>query len=125
MAAGTIPVYEKPWILLWTNPSPSQNFVEQTVALDLSAYTEVRVDYFRETSNTGMHVYTDIVDIVNFNMSQPITIYDLNGHLVRRLMSVETTPTAGLHFSVGWKYASYGTSTEDASLLIPAKIYAR
>lgn len=48
--ARTNIVAERSWTLVWTNDSPTSNFASQDVLIDLSAYSEVRVDFYSDTS---------------------------------------------------------------------------
>lgn len=57
-SGGTSPV-----VLLWENASPTSAFAEQTIALDLSKYDLVMVQFLRVNSTTAMRVNSAIIGV--------------------------------------------------------------
>ena len=58
---GSTPTEDLEPVLLWTNPSPRQDFGEQTVNLDLTDYTGIIVEF---NANTDTSNYTTCTRII-------------------------------------------------------------
>lgn len=121
MATGTIK--STGWKLLWTNQNPSGNFGAQTVSLDLSSYSELRMVISQDSASEN-YVYDTIMDI---DSKIHIAIGYYAGKLTRRFVTPSST---GIYFDVGQIAESYGASfttfnVSGRSCLNPYKIYAR
>ena len=110
--------------LLWTNPSPTSNFVGQTIPLDLSNFDEVEVEFYL----IGVDNFISPSFLkVNRNYSQWVALFhqlnisDVNCNIsVRRVQMLNS----GVEFSDN-HYKNYisGGLTVDNSVSIPYKIY--
>lgn len=124
--------------LIWTNPSPSANFDAQTISLDLSEYTSVRIEGWRESD--GRYYFSQILPI---GKATGITIFfpvvaSNNVGIYASLRTVTTT-SSSIEFSHSMRWSQSGsavaeganigdlwdkvTVTLNNSLVIPQKIY--
>lgn len=109
--------------LLWTNPSPTASFSEQTVSLSLSDYSAVEIVYKLFTNQqynvTGQTVYMND-QTVTIAASGSVGFFSGAITLMARTASMAST---GVHFSVG-SVGSVSTNwAADSRPLIPYKIY--
>ena len=102
--------------LLWTNASPSSDFAAQTVALDLSSYDLVFIEYAQDKTNNDY--YYSFLFRVDSKQHMAYGFYA--GMMTRRF----TTPSStGVYFNVSQKASSYGSVfTNDNIMLIPINI---
>lgn len=121
MATGKIPA--PGWTLVWTNPNPTSSFAEQTLSLNLSGYTWVKILFRRETNNAIIAAEVE-VPIDGETQIVASGLADASNHLGRRI--VDYASSSGIRFQGGNKYNSYAAvATQDNSVLLPYKIYAR
>ena len=97
--------------LLWENPSPTTSFAAQTVALDLSEYDEVEVQF----SDTSYRVKLRIGDEVSRTYSRD------NYFTYRNIRATST----GIVFGTGGYYGAYnsGNPVTGDGYAIPYRIY--
>lgn len=103
--------------LLWTNASPSSDFAAQTVALDLSSYDLVFIEYAQDKANNDYY-YSFLFRV---DSKQHMAIGYYAGMMTRRF----TTPSStGVYFNNSQKASSYAsTFSNDNIMLIPINIY--
>lgn len=101
--------------LLWTNPAPSSAFGAQTVSVDLSAYSKIRIETKSSTTRRGRSYDVYIGETAQMDMLA-------NGYVGLRTAAVSAS---GVVFSGGSLYLSYaGTLTANYdSYAIPTKIF--
>ena len=100
---------------LWTNASPSSNFANQSVAIDMTDYKLILVSYSYSTSSTN-HMVAVLNDNVDYYMLWPA---------YRNYRRVVTKTSSNLAFDdcVYWgTYASSSTTTSNGNI-IPINIY--
>lgn len=112
--------------LLWTNPNPSSSFAAQTVALDLSPYKSICIDYRVATTGTERHTYAfysvgDNITIPTTSQGYPTVIAAAYGKTtemssIARNISIATN---GITFGSGYA-STLGASNNYA---LPSKIY--
>ena len=98
--------------LLWTNASPTSNFAAQTVALDLSKYSKVIINYRWATSATEQY-------LGRINIVGRTTIDDCCNPNNTSVQGVRTYTSSitGIYF-----YGAY-TSSSSNNIMIPLEIY--
>ena len=102
--------------LLWTNPSPSSSFAAQTVALDLSEYNLILVQFLRATNTTSFRG-TDISIVGSASTGIIGGVDSVNSSVLSR--SYEST-TNGVTFALG---RANNESSSDSAWCIPTYIY--
>lgn len=125
MASGTIKT--PGWKLVWTNQNPSNNFGSQTVSLDLSAYSEIKIQTVLNNSSMAYFYY----DFFNINGLTTILdhVYNVQTDGNSYFCGVErevTTSSTGIVFSNATSKASNSSSkgTTENNRLVPIKIWA-
>lgn len=120
MASSVIKADKK---LLWTNSSPTAQFAEQTVSVDLSGYSSVEVVYKLFTNQnayvTGQFVYAGDGTIT-------VTASGSAGYFsggVAMMARRATLVTSGVHFSAASLAAVSSAWDVNNSCLIPYRIY--
>lgn len=109
--------------LLWTNPSPTSSFAEQTVSLNLSSYKAVYIVYKlfanQQYNVTGQIVYLND-QTITISASGSAGFFSGALTLMARVASMAST---GVHFSAG-SLGSVSTNwAVDNRPIIPWKIY--
>jgi hypothetical protein len=102
--------------LLWTNPSPANNFAAQTITLDLTEYSYVLVQAYLATTvqNTSNSLF-----VRKGSAGQLIACTLTNKYRV-----ISSVGDGGVAFLGGFNVTSYGsTAASDDSLLIPYRIF--
>ena len=106
--------------LVWSNPSPSSSFREQTLEIDLSAYTHVLIS-FRRNSSTAR--YMSIICKVGQQSSLNDSFNRSSGGAMISMRTFEVTET-GIVFDKGLTQIAISEErNENNSYLIPANIY--
>jgi len=111
------------WKLVWTNPAPDASFAAQTLSIDLSGCSWVKILFRREPTNV---LISDIVEAPIDGSTQFMAFgqTDMNGHLGRRI--VDYASASEIKFQAGNVYNSYGSAaTSSTAIFIPYQIYAR
>ena len=104
--------------LLWTNPSPLDNFNKQTVELDLSKYNLILISFMNGDSANY------VVNAFFFVGSTTQTANGFSGS--QKNHRNITVSSNGVAFLESYKYATYGASvsgTIDYSVMRPLYIY--
>lgn len=114
------------WTLMWTNPSPSSSFSAQTVSINLTGYTEIKIVAMQSTSTTTTHVsVTCEIDEANYQ----ILVFGnaLGSAAFNMFYRIVSATTSGVTFSTGYsKHTDAAESPdESASRIVPLYIYAR
>ena len=113
--------------LLWTNSSPNGSFAAQTVAIPLSDYSFVVIEYGVDGVGT---LRTSLLPVPtlpppegysSYNELQGIYVTSSNGRMAKRYLQISTT---GIVFGSGARFDNYnsGNST-DNSVCIPTRIW--
>ena len=103
--------------LLWTNPSPSNNFGTQTVSLDLSGYDLIYVIFRRSTGTSSFNSY----NFANVNGAECGVMTFTGGKFCIRSFAATDN---GVNFSTATIYSTYGSGGDtDNTLVIPYQIY--
>lgn len=107
------------WQLLWTNPNLSSNFAAQNIALDLSEFDAVYINF----ANTSGSQYMEHI----FLVGEPqfyVRCLGASGSNLRMWSRLMTVAIDEIRFADCGRYQQ-GTSgsTTDNSLLIPRQIY--
>ena len=112
-----------PGQLLWTNESPTSDFEAQTVALDLTKYRFVVIE-FSNADGTYPKLETIPVDIGQNYIASSFGYNAYTIYMFTRILSI--TPATGIAFQGGYSYdAAYeSSSTANDGFMIPKKIYA-
>jgi hypothetical protein len=113
------------WTLLWTNASPTSDFAAQTVALDLSAYADVKIDCLRV--NTSPDIFSFFVKPGETAYMYTIGNLDFANAYVLTTMRRANVGSNGVVFEDALrKYTNVQTKGQVINaLLIPERIYAR
>lgn len=126
MATGTIKSTE--WKLLWTNPdSIGSNFSGQTIPINLSNYSELKIYAAHydgmDSSHAGWGTYVFILPI-GVNTSINISVTASNKVSYTNFRYVLGTAT-GVVFGNGIECSSTNGSSTVANSMQPLRIYAR
>lgn len=117
---------EKSWTLVWTNASPTSSFASQDVLIDLSAYSEVRVDVYSDTN--ASHLANSSGPCKVGVGGYAIYFYQQSSASTQHYQRQFFTYTNKVHFN---DCRSRNTSSSSGSLgtinnaCIPCRIYAR
>lgn len=125
--AVVIPTGQTAPTLLWTNSSPNGSFAAQTVAIPLSDYSFVVIEYGVDGVGT---LRTSLLPVPtlpppegysSYNELQGIYVSGSNGRMAKRSLQISTT---GIVFGSGTRFDNYnsGNST-DNSVCIPTRIW--
>lgn len=99
--------------LLWTNPDPTSAFSAQTVALDLSPYKSVCVEYRASTTSTNFSfAFYSVGDVVTIDeIIRPIKCagYGSTSGVLGISRSLSVT-TSGIDFGTGYQGSNSGSS---------------
>ena len=125
--AVVIPTGQTAPTLLWTNSSPNGSFAAQTVAIPLSDYSFVVIEYGVDGVGT---LRTSLLPVPtlpppegysSYNELQGIYVTSSNGRMAKRYLQISTT---GIVFGSGTRFDNYnsGNST-DNSVCIPTRIW--
>lgn len=114
------------WKLLWTNQSPSSSFSPQTIPLDLSAYSEVRVLFYNGATSTAQGGYVDSMiggPTVTAMRFSNLTETGQTALYIRQFTATST----GVTFDGSYEKQTYSpwTATNQNSTQVPMYIYAR
>lgn len=126
MATGRIKATE--WKLLWTNPnSIGSDFSAQTISLNLSNYSELKIYVARydgmDTSHKGWAEYIQIVPIgTQTAITLSVTASNKVSYTNFRYMYASTT---GVTFGDGIECNSDNGMRQVANSMQPLRIYAR
>ncbi len=108
----------KEWELLWENASPTSSFAAQMVALALSGYTRIKIEYTPSTSSTHSGVW-----MVELPVGTDTTLNGCYYYFVERSVTISAE---GVNFGDGRRYeGTYGSSTltNYTSACCPLKIW--
>lgn len=116
--------------LLWTNSSPTSDFVAQTITMDLTAYDEVEVWFncWKNRPNTSLQIrvkkgtYGIATQGASTNTSSGINPFVVGSYIIVQDRPIYVTDT-GVQFGVCTEGASNGTMYNSNSSMIPAYIY--
>ena len=101
--------------ILWTNPSPSDTFVEQTVDnVDCSKYEFFLVEYRCTKSSTAR-----VTEVVRKTFRIRTTLL-VNNVLKTRDVEVKNN---SVYFTYGQTYSTLGSGTQDNDALVPIRVY--
>ena len=125
--AVVIPTGQTAPTLLWTNSSPNGSFAAQTVAIPLSDYSFVVIEYGVDGVGT---LRTSLLPVPtlpppegysSYNELQGMYVTSSNGRMAKRYLQISTT---GIVFGSGTRFDNYnsGNST-DNSVCIPTRIW--
>ena len=117
----------KEWALVWENASPSSAFAAQTISIDLSDYSEIKV---HSTLNTSQLAYfIDYFALIDGKTHEVSHAYNISGSGGWNVCLREFTPSpTGVVFAGGFSKGnnqSSGNATTDNVRLAPLAIYAR
>ena len=126
MATGKIKATD--WKLLWTNPdSIGSNFSAQTVSLNLSNYSELKIYAAHydgvDTSHTGWGEYIQIVPI-GVQSAITLSVVSSNKVVYTNYRYVYASST-GVTFGVGIECNTSNGMSQVANSMQPLRIYAR
>ena len=116
MASGTIK--SNNWKLVWTNPTPTSEFPAQTISLNLSTYSEIKLIIRASIENAGENLGFAEIPSTGFQV-----FWLASGIINSRAFSGITS--TGITFNTGRKYTTYGNVTNDNNIGIPIRIYAK
>jgi len=106
------------WTLMWENASQTSVFEAQTISLNLSGYTEIKMTIRASTSNAGEESF--LYDIPHTGTQ---AFWLAAGKINSRvLVSVDAS---GVTFSGSRIYNTYGSYSIDNKIGVPIRIYAR
>ena len=113
--------------LLWTNSSPNGSFAAQTVAIPLSDYSFVVIEYGVDGVGTLLTSFLPVPTLPppegysSYNELQGMYVTSSNGRMAKRYLQISTT---GIVFGSGTRFDNYnsGNST-DNSVCIPTRIW--
>ena len=116
---GTVVIDDIPLPLLWTNASPTSSFSAQTVAIDLTDYYFVLVEFYSDTGNTrGVNAI-----LARNGSAQRTGFSGVNQNRLAFLKRDATVSISGVVFSDGSAdYSSIDPVTAN-TVMIPYKIY--
>lgn len=106
------------WVLLWQNASPTSPFGTQTISVDLSDYSELKLIIRASTTNAGENIGFADVPATGFQV-----FWLASGIFNARAFSGITA--SGVSFNTGRKYTTYGNPVEDNAIGVPLRIYGR
>lgn len=106
------------WDLLWVNASPTSEFAEQTIPLNLSGYDAILCDF---VATSGNHQMTGIYLIGNYYLCRYVTNSSSNVRWYGRNLTASTT---GVEFGNASSFiqGTSGTTTINTTLM-PSVIY--
>ena len=103
--------------LLWTNASPTSEFVPQTISVNYSAYKQIMIAF--NISTTIAYIATVLLSITD--IQGIVTIYNGGiGYITARRF---TLANGIITFENGIKMSNFGADMNDNNLVIPVKIY--
>ena len=113
--------------LLWTNSTPNGSFAAQTVAIPLSDYSFVVIEYGVDGVGTLLTSFLPVPTLPppegysSYNELQGMYVTSSNGRMAKRYLQISTT---GIVFGSGTRFDNYnsGNST-DNSVCIPTRIW--
>ena len=112
-----------PGQLMWTNSSPSASFAAQTIAMDLTGYDYVVIE-FGNSDGTYPNIVTHRIDTYQNKVA---TTFGWNAYTIF-MMSRQfyVNPSTGVVFQGGYtQSAAYeSSSSADDTLMVPKRIYA-
>ena len=117
------------WKLLWTNPNPSSAFAAQTVSLDLSAFSEIKVHYLLNDTqySQGKIGYFCFGDKSGSKFKQDTLSGEAAGGAPQWSVRSFSADNAGVTFTDAKKKATNVTTANavDNGQILPYEIYAR
>ena len=119
---------ERSWTLVWTNQSPSSDFAAQTVQVDLSAYSEIKIQTTLNNSQLA-YFYYDIFNIdglISF-INHVFNIQTDSNAYFAAVARVVTASSTGIVFGDATvKDSNVSSKGTTANIrLVPIKIWAR
>lgn len=112
MASGTI---QKNMVLLWTNPSPTNNFNAQSINVDLSNYDALLIIYYYGTQSSNRVELSSLLPVNN--ITKYICISSGTNVTGGRKLSYDSSTK-----KITFESASYNNATNN-SYIIPVYIY--
>lgn len=112
------------WLKVWENGSPTSNFAAQTVALDLSGASEIRIEY-RLSTTSETRYFTD--GFINGQVL-PVTGMSSLSSTTAYLLIRNATPSAtGVAFQTAYRRSTVATTAASSSpgYMIPVAIYVK
>ena len=105
------------YTLLWTNPSPSDNFSAQTISLDLSKYDAVEITF----KSSGI---TTIRSDIDGKSREANYIESSGAGYIQAARRGYTTSSTGISFGKGyWNFGAHYPWNETSDACVPYKIY--
>lgn len=112
------------WRQVWENGSPTSNFAAQTVDLDLSGASEIRIEY-RLSTTSETRCFTD--GFIN-GQALPVTGMSNLSSTTAYLLIRNATPSAtGVVFQTAYRRSTVATTSASSSpgYMIPVAIYVK
>lgn len=113
------------WTLVWENESPTSEFGEQTISVDLSKFDEIAVV---SCTATTVDTQTTTFSIIGGGATDIWAISSITAKTVFYVSEREFTPTStGIAFTTTLRKSTTATSagTTANNFIIPIYIYAR
>lgn len=115
------------WALKWTNSSMTSTFDPQTVSIDLSGYTEVKM-IFKFTNTTTNNVYIEMISDIGVGEYTAVNFGQFTATGAIYFYARWFTPTStGVTFDKCARKQTTSSAVADTSngFLIPYQIWAR
>lgn len=112
------------WRQVWENGNPTSNFSAQTVDLDLSGYSEIRIEY-RLSTTSETRYFAD--GFINGQVLPVIGMSSLSSTTAYLLIRNATPSSTGVSFQTAYRRSTVATTAASSSpgYMIPVAIYVK
>jgi hypothetical protein len=112
--------------LLWTNSSPAASFVQQTIAMDLSSYSFIVIEYATHymTMRTALLKVPDITPPTGYSVHDQLSGQYVSGADYKLCSRVVDVSLTGVLFYGGVRVDAFASSnTSDDEVCRPTRIW--